>query len=106
MFKINLSSSMTSLDSVVSEISKSIAEQQEKILLEQLGKLITGGILIVEKTAPFMTSSVSPDNTNFEIKIIDGIRLKYVGEEIIEDLKKENEKLKAIIKQLKEIILD
>jgi len=89
---------------MLQEVITDIAKQQENLILEQLGELITRGLLVVEKTEPVLTGGWERDRDKYTVKLEQKIRLVLKDQEYIEKLEAENAEYKDLIKRLNEAL--
>jgi len=80
---------------VFSDVAMDIAKQQEELILESLGELITRGLLVVEKTQPVLVGRWERDRDKYTVELRQNIKLVLKDQEYIEKLEKENKELNA-----------
>lgn len=85
------------------ELMTQVLKQQENLILEQLGELLTRKLLVVEATQPVLTSEYDVSG-KYTLELKQAIRLKLRDQEYIENLEKENKELKEIIQKLKDVL--
>lgn len=81
--------SSSTLDSLVREISR----QKEQIILDQLGDLVTRGLLVVEEGPYQLLREESVSGT--KLRYCQQIRLVLKDREYIENIERENKDLRA-----------
>jgi hypothetical protein len=85
---IDLLSKSTS--DMLKAVNKAATEQTEAIILEQLGELVTRGLLVVEETKPMITMEHrNADDAGYTFRMTRAIRLVLKDQEYIERLEKE-----------------
>jgi hypothetical protein len=86
------------MSSMVTEISDQIAAQTEKTILDQLGVLVSEGLLVLEKGPQRIVQEANHNG----FKLMQDIRLVLKDKEYLAKLEAENAKLKSQIATLKE----
>lgn len=74
--------------STAEELSKKVAEAQEKEILSQLNEFVSRGIIVVETMGPTLTQEPFSANP-YEVKVRTAVRLKIKDQEYIEEIEKE-----------------
>jgi len=91
---------INTIDSLTQKICYDLARQQEAILQEQLGDLVSRGLLVVESTEPVLIREPYSD----KIKIAQSIKLTLKDKEYILKLEEENKILKEQLETIKNVI--
>lgn len=84
-------------DRLLAQISKNLNAEKERSVLDQLNTLISQKILMIEETSPVMT--LDPNDAS-RVVIRQKVKLICRDQERIEELVKENEKLKERLREL------
>ena len=84
-------------DRLLAQISKNLNAEKERSVLDQLNTLISQKILMIEETSPVMT--LDPNDAS-RVVIRQKAKLICRDQERIEELVKENEKLKERLREL------
>lgn len=80
---------------LINEVLKEVAQKEQEIILDQLGELISRGLLVVEREQPVLVQS--SDSARPEIRM--AIRLKLKDQEYIEKLENQLKAVQAILQQ-------
>lgn len=88
------------LEGLYSPLQREFMEKKQALILEQLGDLVSKGLLVIQEVQPVL---VKDDSSN-KITLQGAIRLTLRDKEYIEKLEKENKALKAKFEQLRDWI--
>lgn len=88
----------------LSEIMQDINKQNEALILESLGDLITKGLLVVEQTQPVLVGNHSINEDKYIVRLEQKIRLVLKDKEYIQKLEEENKKLREKIDRFYEFV--
>lgn len=84
---------MKSMDNLVREVSTNMAKAQDQMILQQLNEFISRGLIEVRVTQPMLVR----DQDSTVIKLSQAVQLVLKDQEYIENLEKENQKLKSLM---------
>ena len=101
------------IQNITKQVINEVSKQQEAIILEQLGDLVTKGLLVIESGPDVIT--MEPDNywlyynnpgenPKVTLKLSKAIRLVLKDKEYIEKLELENKDLKQKLNNIKQSI--
>jgi len=93
---------MDYMQNLIKETATKMAEQKEKMLLEQLSELLDRGLLVIEQTQPVL---VHESHTN-ELRMEQSVRLVLRDQEYVEKLEKENTELREVIENLQSVLTE
>ena len=82
----------------LNETIKSLMEQKESIILEQLSELISRGLLVVEETSPVLVRKHNPEGL-YGVELKQAVRLVLKDQEYIEKLEAKVAELEGCIKE-------
>lgn len=84
---------------VVDQVAKLSQEAMEKMLIDQLGILVSEGLLVIERHEPMITIDV-----NNNLKVEHKARLHLKDKEYIQQLKEENITLQEKVEYLTDLV--
>jgi len=82
---------MSISENKIQEVFKSLSEQKEKILLDQLEELVSRGLICVEETQPVLVETIAGPR-KYVLK--QAVRFILKDQEYIEELEEENRVLR------------
>ena len=88
-----------SLYSYTDKLQHEFMRQEERILLDQLGDLLSRGLLVIESTSPVLIQTDRPDG-GYNLKLERSVRLTLKDMEYIKKIEDENQELKARLKHI------
>lgn len=92
------------MSTMMSELSKQIAEAQEREMLAQLNDMIADGILETIETRPVFTKEFNPKTGGYDLKITKAVKVVSKDQSLIDSLRAEVMTLKqknlALIHQI------
>lgn len=77
-----------------------LSRQRDNLIVDQLNQLIAQGLLIVECTQPVLVRDSGSDT----VRLTEAVRLKLRDQEIIDELRNENARLKEDLAEFKQFI--
>jgi len=85
---------------MMSEIVLDLAKQKENKILEQLGLLVSKGLLVMEETHPTIVRRVPENSGDYTFELCQSVRFLLKDQEYIEKLEKENKEMREILDRI------
>lgn len=85
----------------MSDVLKELSKQKEQIILDQLSDLVSRGLLVIEETQPTIVRR-EDHHGDYRFELKQAVKLTLKDKEYIENLEKENKKLRNKIQTLLE----
>ena len=95
------------LDNTVEKVLHKLMKQKEQLLLDQLGELVSRGLLVIEETPAIFVKSLYDDlrpDGDYKFELRQTVRFVLKDQEYIEKLEKENKELQSTIDSLRAIL--
>jgi hypothetical protein len=91
---------------LTSELINEVLRQQESILLEQLGDLVTHGLLVCQSGPPQIIRESDPYGGGgvYKFKLVQSVKFVLRDAEYIAKLEAENKEMKDIIQRLRGLL--
>lgn len=84
----------------MSKIAAQIADQSERVILEQLGELVKRGLLVIERGPMILTSN---SREPYKLEVNQAVRLVLKDQEYIQNLEKENAQMKGVFDSIRKV---
>lgn len=84
------------------EVYKSMSDQKEVVLLQQLAELVNRGLIEIESTQPILVQTQDQHSAAVKFEIHQKVKLVPKNFEYIQSLEKENAELKLKIEKIEQ----